>query len=67
VSTGGMGLLLCYPFKLGACLAVEVLGMCPPRALLVKVIHVTDQTDGTWLLGCEFEDPLSEAELEMLR
>ena len=67
ISTGGMGLLLCYPFKVGAFLTVELAATPKARALLVKVVHVTDQSDGTWLLGCEFVHPLSEAELEMVR
>ena len=47
VSTGGVGLLLCYPFRAGSCLAVDVPGACEARSLLVKVVHVADQSDGT--------------------
>jgi hypothetical protein len=67
ISTGGVSLLLCYPFKPGSFLAVELNGQRPARTLLVKVIHVADQSDGTWLLGCELANPLNEAELERMR
>jgi PilZ domain len=67
ISTGGVGLLLCYPFKVGALLTVDLGPTTPARALLVKVVHVTDQSDGTWLLGCEFDQPLSEKDLETVR
>jgi len=66
VSTRGMALVLCYPFKAGALLAVEMTHQRQPGSQLVKVVHVADQSDGTWLLGCEFVNPLSEAELTAL-
>jgi len=61
-----MALVLCYPFKPGAFLAVEMTRQRVAGSRLVKVIHVTDQANGTWLLGCEFVDPVSEAELQTL-
>jgi hypothetical protein len=67
ISGGGLSLLLCYPFKPGSCLAVNLLVPQLAGDLLVKVIHIADQKDGTWLLGCEFMEPLSEAALEAMR
>ena len=67
ISRGGLALLLCYPFKPGTCLAVDLrLGQAPSRTLLVRVVHVTDQADSTWSLGCEFAAPLSDQELAVL-
>jgi hypothetical protein len=67
ISRGGLALLLCYPFKPGTLLAVDLrLGRAPSRTLLVRVVHVADQADSTWSLGCEFAAPLSEQELAVL-
>lgn len=68
ISLGGLGLLLCYPFKPGTFLAVDLqVGQLASRTLLVRVVHVTDQADGTWSVGCEFAAPLNEEELAALR
>jgi hypothetical protein len=67
ISTGGIGLVMCYPFKPGACLSVELSVQRQARSLLVKVVHATDQADGTWLLGCEFVKPLSDGEVDALQ
>jgi hypothetical protein len=33
---------------------------------LARVIHVLLQTDGSWLLGCAFMNPLSDEDLKAL-
>jgi hypothetical protein len=67
VSAGGVGLLICYPFKPGTFLAVDLrIGHAHLRTLLVRVVHVSDLTDGTWSIGCEFAAPLSPGELAEL-
>ncbi|HYT89229.1 MAG TPA: PilZ domain-containing protein [Gemmataceae bacterium] len=63
VSAGGIGLQLCYPFKAGTFLAVEVRHESRTQTFLVRVVHAADQADGSWFLGCEFAAPLTEAEL----
>jgi hypothetical protein len=35
-----------------------------PRRLVVRVLNARRQVDGGWLIGCAFETPLMEAELE---
>ncbi len=37
------------------------------RTLFARVMHVTLQNDGSWLLGCAFANPLSEEDLTALR
>ena len=49
-----------------AFLAIEMAQQCQAGSQLVRVVHVADQSDGTWLLGCEFVKPLSDAELKAL-
>ncbi len=64
LSQGGLGITLCYPFRPGTYLAVDLQspeGMV--RTLMVCVVHVHDQKDGKWRLGCEFVKPLSESEM----
>lgn len=67
VSTTGIGLSLCYPFRAGTYLAVDL----PEsgggiRSVLVRVVHAADQPDGTWHVGCEFVQPLTESKLELV-
>jgi hypothetical protein len=67
ISRGGVGLLLCYPFKPGTFLAIDLrLSQTATRTLLARVVHVKDQADGSWLVGCEFAAPLGKAELDAL-
>jgi hypothetical protein len=66
VSRGGLGLILCFPFKLGTFLAVDLEQPQGFHTLLVRVAHVTDRSDGTWLVGCEFARPLTEDDLKVL-
>jgi hypothetical protein len=67
VSAGGLGLRLCYPFKPGAALAVDLRDDAGrTRTFLVRVVHAADQADGTWFLGCEFANALSEEEMAQL-
>ncbi len=64
ISAGGVGLLICYPFKPGTFLAVDLsAGHGGSRTVLARVVHVTDQSDGTWFVGCEFALPLNEEEV----
>jgi hypothetical protein len=65
-STGGVGITLCYPFRPGTYLAVDV--QCPGnmiRTLMVRVLHVHDQPDGQWRLGCEFIKPLTKSDADL--
>ena len=62
VSRTGVGLTLCFPFRKGTYLAVELKGM----TVLSRVVHVRDKNDGTYHVGCEFLKPLTDAELDRL-
>jgi hypothetical protein len=67
LSTTGIGLTLCFPFRPGTFLAVDLLGpLGGSRTLLTKVIHARDLADGTWHVGCEFVKPLSEGEVDQV-
>ena len=67
VSTGGIGISLCYPFRAGTYLAIDLptnKGMV--RSVLVRVVHVHDRCDGGWHLGCELVKPLTNSEMDVL-
>ena len=66
VSHAGIGLILCYPFKLGTFLAVDLECAQGVRTYLASVAHVNDRFDGTWLVGCEFTRQLTADELQSL-
>ncbi len=65
ISLGGINLVVNRPFEKGAMLQVEVEGAGEdvPRALLVSVLQVTPQGEGSWLLGCSIARELSDEEL----
>lgn len=67
ISMGGVNVTLCYPFRPGTFLAVELQtpnGMV--RTLMVRVLHVHDRADGMWDLGCEFIKPLTESDMDLI-
>lgn len=67
ISSTGIGLSLCYPFRAGTYLAVDVQGPGPGnRTLLTRVVHARDQADGTWHVGCEFVKPLTDDDVDLL-
>ena len=67
VSLGGIALIVCYPFKPGTYLAIEIQGVpTAARPLLARVIHAEDQADGTWAVGCEFVKPLTPSDVKPL-
>ena len=67
VSLGGIALIVCYPFKPGSYLAIEIQGVpTAARPLLARVIHAEDQSDGTWAVGCEFLKQLTPSDMAVL-
>ena len=67
ISTSGIGLTLCFPFRAGTYLAIELQETGgAARSVLSRVVHALDQPDGTWHIGCEFVRPLTESDLDIL-
>jgi hypothetical protein len=67
LSTTGIGLSLCFPFRPGTYLAIDLKGPGGRNhTVLARVIHARDQADGTWSLGCEFVKRLAESDLELM-
>jgi hypothetical protein len=66
LSPGGLGLSLCYPFRPGTYLAVDLQAPGTTRTLLARVVHVKDYADGTWFLGCELVKQVAAGEVELM-
>jgi hypothetical protein len=71
ISQGGVGLLLRHRFRPGTPLIIELRQRsgAHQRTVSARVVHATPLVvDGSscWLLGCAFDQPLSEEELRAL-
>jgi len=71
ISRGGVGLLLQHCFRPGTDLSIELRDNTGKllRTVAAHVVHasaVLDDGNPCWILGCAFEEPLSDAELQEL-
>jgi hypothetical protein len=69
ISPTGIGLTLCFPFRAGTYLALDLQGPNlnkPATTVLSRVVHVRDQNDGSWHIGCEFVKALGTREFDAL-
>jgi hypothetical protein len=68
ISAGGAGLVLNHRFAQGTILSVELPSTreTPFILQLSRVVHVSAQPDGSWLIGCEFATRLRDSELRAL-
>jgi hypothetical protein len=68
LSAGGIGVRSARRFEAGTVLAIDVQSRDESilRTLLPRVIYVTLQKDGSWLLGCALGNRLGEEDLKAL-
>jgi hypothetical protein len=68
VSANGVGLLARRRFEEGTILLIQLLGdtLALPPLLVGKVVHVTGQGTGEWLIGCTLARGLTKAEIQAL-
>jgi c-di-GMP-binding flagellar brake protein YcgR len=68
LSTTGIGLNLPRALELGLAMVIQVRveGKTEPVKLPARVVHSTLEADGSWRVGCNFDAPLSNDELESL-
>jgi hypothetical protein len=66
LSRHGLALLTTRALVPGMVLFVQLRGPCRGTTLtqLARVVHVTEQSPGRWLVGCELTCPLSEEQLQ---
>ncbi|MBL8794739.1 MAG: PilZ domain-containing protein [Planctomycetia bacterium] len=65
LSTGGMGIIVPRRFEPGTLLTIDLedAARTSHNSFVVRVMHITQETENSWLLGCAFTSKLSEAEL----
>ena len=68
VSTDGIGLMISQPVAPGMLMAINLKNPAKKfsKTMLVRVIHVTPQPGGTFIMGGSFVTPLSYEELCLL-
>lgn len=68
LSVTGVGLNLDRPLDAGTMITIRLRGGVshPPLVVPARVMHATQEMDGTWRIGCEFERELDPDELETL-
>jgi hypothetical protein len=68
LSVGGVGLVLSRPLALDTAIQLELGGpsRLPCLCVEARVVRVTPQRGGDWIVGCEFRRQLSEDELDSL-
>lgn len=70
VSTGGLSLSVAGPFEAGSLALLELSCGPGPLTLLAEVVHTAPQPDGSWTLGCRFDNlrgDLGPAEREQVQ
>lgn len=68
ISAAGIRLVVGHRFEPGTMLAVELLSakQAMAREIAARVIYATALSGSGWMIGCEFVNQLSEAELTAL-
>jgi hypothetical protein len=68
ISTGGMGLVTGSKVEPGTHLVLELksAAFLPTLALPARVAHATPRASGSWLIGCQFDQPLSQEQVQSL-
>lgn len=67
LSRHGLALLVTRPLDAGTILFVQLRGSRRgvTHTQLARVVHVTEQSPGRWLVGCELTCPLSDEQLRL--
>ena len=65
ISATGIGLLLSHEVEVGSVLFIQLRGLRRglTRTQLARVVHVTPEGPGRWLVGCRLTGTLSDQEL----
>jgi hypothetical protein len=68
LSRGGVAITLSRRFEAGTILAIDVQSQTEAvlGTVMARVVRVSPQDDGSWLLGCALAKPLSEDDLKVL-
>ena len=68
LSQGGVGLLMARPLAVHTSLTLKLYGLVSKIAYEIQalVAHNTQQSDGDWLVGCQFVDALTSEQVDDL-
>ena len=66
VSRTGIGLIVDRNWQSGTALVLELPGEEGVRPTRARVVHSTSQPGGTFLVGCVFDNQLTDAEVQAL-
>jgi hypothetical protein len=68
ISALGAGLLLARQINPGTRLVIEMARKKPttPLRVLARVVHCQQQSDTTWIIGCQFDTPLQDEVVQEL-
>jgi hypothetical protein len=68
LSATGIGLLMNKPLEHGLFVTIQLKSTNSNRnySLPGHAIHSTQQTGGSWLVGCQFVEPLTDEDLDEL-
>jgi len=69
VSASGIGLIFNRPFELGTILGVELprVDLKPNRTLFARVVRAHEQPSAKWIVGCAFNQELTDSDIRALR
>jgi serine/threonine protein kinase len=69
ISASGIGLILNRPFETGTILSIGLprAGPRPTRPVFARVVRAHEESSATWIVGCAFEQELSESDIRVLR
>lgn len=66
ISKTGIGVVLARPLPVGAFLTIQMRSSQGTVEMTAHVVHATRQHQAEWFVGCEFNEPLLDDELEEL-
>jgi hypothetical protein len=68
LSTGSIGLLLTRRFEPGTLLVIELekKALSLSHTLVGRVVHATQNSNGSWQLGCTLANKIAEDDLQAL-
>jgi hypothetical protein len=68
ISVSGIGLVATNKIEAGTPLIIELksVALLPTLTLPARVAHATPRASGSWLIGCQFDEPLTDEQVQAL-
>lgn len=65
VSQNGVAFVATQPVEVGSALQMVIPPLGRDSTLAITVVHSTRQCNGDWLIGCRFDQPLTDSQLDI--